>query len=306
MYKYLRNAIVDAKKQMGSLQTIHGIGSHAMGIITVLQMCALGPLKSIFVKSVKQFRDYLPGMVLLLYPRIPHKEWCCFSFHAEDAEVMSMPDRYSKRLIFELDNGDIVQGLLLVKTSEDEQDVQNTSALLKTGVFTDVPVDTPVSVSRKASFDARRALQEGYSWNAPASTRDMRHRKTQLGERFHQVWLKDLVEHARKKHFMIFDPWSGAGDLGLSVLNLMHSQETHQSGTRLYYMGREYRRYMYEVTNARLRSLVAELYLEKKYKVGDREPTPNPGEEPLRSKALVQSMLPAPLKILQLSPVGSL
>ena len=217
------------------------------------------------------------------------------------------PLRYMKRISFVFsDTSESVQGLLLLKTDADEQELDEGAVLMSSGIFTDLKADPSVIVNKKAAVSATKAYQQGYAWEPETTKSRTRLRKSQLGVSFHKGWLLDTMQHCKKKGLQVFDPWGGPSDLGAAVLDLSQSAEGCATGTRIFYHGRDHRRPYYEVALGRLRSIAGHMYVEKKYKMGEREPVPDPGPEPLRNKALVQSLLPGPMKVLTLSSEGKL
>ena len=131
-------------------------------------------------------------------------------------------------------------------------------------------------VNKKAAVSATKAYQQGYAWEPETTKSRTRLRKSQLGVSFHKGWLLDTMQHCKRKSLLVFDPWGGPSDLGAVILGLSQSAEGGATGTRIFYHGREHRRPYYEVALGRLRSIAGHMSVAKKYKLGEREPVPDP------------------------------
>ena len=70
-HRYVRDSAMAAKKQISRLQSFYKFTDNDTLVIAVYQLYSLGTAKKLAVEQIRTTLDVLPGIAIVLYPRIP-------------------------------------------------------------------------------------------------------------------------------------------------------------------------------------------------------------------------------------------
>ncbi len=206
---------------------------------------------------------------------------------------------------------DIAEAFLLLPVDEKPGTGLDTSTLVRAGVYTQVPKqESFCKVSRKVALQAKQAMANGWCFEEEQvqRLRDVTTKVTrgELGTGLHAHWLRDLVNNCKHKVLLINDFIMGTGEVALAAVGAKASMEATSNDVRVCYFGHDPRKLFHEVARARCRTLVGNLYLDKKLTMHGHPPPERLLEAAVKNLKMVQSKLPAPLRRLQIDADGRL
>ena len=179
------------------------------------------------------------------------------------------------------------------------------SAMFSSGNYVNVPVpDHFVKVSKKICMQAKRAMQEHYSFDS--SERDLQGARfaaskvsrAQLGTAIHEVWMKDILTTCGVKCMTVNDYAHGSGEVQAAAVNCKVSAEATAANVRVCSWAHDPRPIFAGIGDARSRSSVARYYLSKHLSLPGHVAAPSPGAPAAKSRRLMASLLRQPLKLL--------
>ena len=230
--------------------------------------------------------------------------------------------RFLKRLVFEHcpdreNKTDSTHAMVLVPVQEQaglKTACITEATMFKSGIYNNVPIPTTfLSVSRKAAFGAKRALDENWKYDKleqPETGLRFAASKVsrgQLGEPLHECWMKDLVKTCNTKVLYICSFGSGSAEIEAAALNVKISPEAASQNVKICVWSHEPRKIFYEVGKARVHTNLGNSYMARKMSLPGHTPVPDPGDKPERSRRLVKALLAnTPLKFLSVTQDGYL
>ena len=208
---------------------------------------------------------------------------------------------------------EVTEGLLLVPTSEFTASGLESSTLLTSAMFADMPIATSVSnCTRKCAVKARRDLENGWEFKdamlGAASYAQNKVCRGQLGTVFYESLLKDVVKHCTRKVLLVNDFIAGCGEVGVAAIGAKVSQEAAEQNVRVCYFGAEFRKTFSLIGHARVQTALGRSYLDGKLRIPGKVPVvaPTSIESGKKPRSLVSSLMTGPLKRLTLDNKGTL
>ena len=127
----------------------------------------------------------------------------------------------------------------------------------------------------------------------------------QVGACLHEEWLTDMAKACCKPCLYVADFCAGSAEVGEAIINVKAS---NPNGThaRLCLFSHDPRTVFQELGAASCRTLVGELYLDRKLSQPGHEPVADPGEQPIVNRSLLRAELGSPLQVLSMSANGDL
>ena len=125
----------------------------------------------------------------------------------------------------------------------------------------------------------------------------------QVGAGLHEEWLKDMAQACGKTSLQVADFCAGSAEVGEAIINVKASDA---NGARLCLFSHDPRTVVQELGAASCRTLVGELYLNRKLSQPGHEPVADPGDQPIVNRSLLRAELGSPLQVLSMSANGDL
>jgi len=206
---------------------------------------------------------------------------------------------------------DHTEALVLYPLDEDDMTGMERSACLKQTMMTEVPVASEyVSVSRKVAMNAKMKMQEHWEFEVASGTSvyqcASKVGRGQLGTDTHEHVLKDLAKNCSRRVLVVNDFIRASGEIGIATVNTRCSEEAVGNNCTVCYWGYDFRPTFCEVSNARVKTHIGRMYLNRKLNVPGRTPLPVPVEPEGLSRGSIQSLLPQPLRHLSVNADGDL